>query len=62
MSYTTLKKCNESSCDRKTKTDKFNKIRAAEQGWFFQKDGSIWCPDHVPGWVASWRAKQENDG
>jgi hypothetical protein len=59
MSYDTRRKCNQKACNKKTKTDKFNAIRAREAGWFFQKDGSIWCPDHVPDWVASWREKND---
>jgi hypothetical protein len=35
------------------------KIRAHSDGWFFSKDGTAWCPDHNPEWVAEWRAKQK---
>lgn len=29
------------------------------EGWFHQKDGNSWCPEHTPEWVAEWRAKKE---
>ena len=61
MDYQSPQKCKHEGCNNKTKTDRWNKVRAAERGWFFQKDGSIWCPDHVPDWVASWRAKRNED-
>lgn len=33
------------------------------EGWFHQKDGKSWCPEHTPEWVAEWRAKnaRKND-
>lgn len=27
-------------------------------GWFHKKDGDSWCPEHIPAWVAAWRAKR----
>jgi len=38
----------------------WGKIRADKAGWFLQKDGTSYCPDHVPGWVAGWRAKKSS--
>jgi len=35
------------------------KVRASDKGWFFQKDGTIWCPEHVPEWVPAWRAEKK---
>ena len=37
---------------------KWNIMRAEREGWFFQKDGTTYCPEHVPAWVAGWRARQ----
>lgn len=33
--------------------------RARDVGWFIQRDGKAWCPEHVPEWVANWRAIQK---
>lgn len=33
-------------------------IRAFNEGWFVEKNGTAWCPDHVPEWVADWRARR----
>jgi hypothetical protein len=33
-------------------------MEAAKEGWFFQKDGTTYCPEHVPSWVGSWRRRQ----
>lgn len=37
---------------------KWDTIRAAEIGWFFQKDGTAYCPEHVPAWVPGWRVRR----
>lgn len=26
--------------------------------WFSQKDGKSFCPEHIPDWVADWRARK----
>lgn len=36
----------------------WGRVRAHDEGWFIQKDGTAWCPDHTPEWVAEWRAKK----
>lgn len=46
----------------KNKTGRLSKwdvIKAGEAGWFFQRDGTAWCPNHVPEWVESWRERQK---
>lgn len=35
-----------------------DKIRAGEAGWFFQWNGTTYCPLDVPAWVGPWRAKK----
>lgn len=37
---------------------KWNIMRAEKEGWFFQKDGTAYCPKHVPAWVPAWRANR----
>ena len=32
-------------------------IKAQNLGWFFMKDETKYCPDHVPDWVPAWRLK-----
>lgn len=39
---------------------KWDIIRAGEKGWFFQKDGTTYCPKHVPAWVAEWRKRKKD--
>lgn len=34
------------------------RIRAHDAGWFIQKNGDAWCPEHTPEWVEAWRARQ----
>lgn len=31
---------------------------AQKAGWFFQKNGDRWCPEHNPPWVVEWRLKK----
>lgn len=34
-------------------------VRAHEAGWFFsRREELVYCPEHVPGWVPAWRARQ----
>lgn len=50
--------CSEPDCERGIRDHRWARIKAADEGWFFQKDGSTWCPDHNPPWVAGWRARK----
>lgn len=43
-------------CNTRHKKNRWATSNAGKTGWFFQKDGSVYCPDHVPDWVAAWRA------
>ena len=40
------------------RTGKWNFMKAEREGWFFQRDGTSWCPEHVPAWVPAWREQQ----
>lgn len=31
---------------------------AIKAGWFIKKDGTSYCPDHVPPAIRAWQAKQ----
>lgn len=43
--------------------NKWARIRAAQDGWLFMKDGRAYCPGHLPAWVMQWRKrKQERKG
>lgn len=49
-------KCEEKGCRATHKTDKWNNIKAHADGWYMQKDGKEWCPDHRPEWAPkTWR-------
>jgi hypothetical protein len=56
---TTYKKCNNEGCENKLPNHAWGRIKATD--WFQQKDGTIWCPDHHPAWVAAWRARQKEN-
>ena len=46
-------------CDRQiAEGHRWGKIRAQDKGWFFAKTGHVYCPDHVPDWVAAWRERR----
>lgn len=50
-------------CDKTVKDNRWAKIHAHDEGWFITKDDSkAYCPDHVPEWVADWRAKRNGSG
>lgn len=53
-----LKKCAEPTCD-KTKPDADWAHRTPEgEGWFDQRNGDSWCPEHIPAWYTAWKAKK----
>jgi NTP pyrophosphatase (non-canonical NTP hydrolase) len=35
-----------------------NNKRAQTAGWFMQRNGDHWCPEHVPDWVEGWRERE----
>ena len=47
--------CSAPDCPAEIQNHKWAKIKAREDGWFFQVNGDQWCPDHLPQWVAQWR-------
>jgi hypothetical protein len=47
--------CAAEGCPLSFPTHRWGKTRAHDEGWFEQKDGTAWCPDHVPEWVEGWR-------
>lgn len=49
--------CSADECERSFKNHRWGRIKA--QGWFQQKDGRNWCPDHLPPWVEAWRARRQ---
>ena len=55
------KTCEEDGCERGFKAHHWGSIKATSEGWFQQKDGTVWCPDHVPAWVAQWRARKTEE-
>ena len=53
--------CAVNPCPRSYESHKWGQIRAHDEGWFTQKDGTAWCPDHTPDWVAAWRARKAEE-
>lgn len=51
--------CSERECDATHEDHRWGRTKAHSEGWFYQKDGTIWCPTHVPDWVNAWRARQK---
>ena len=48
--------CAQPRCTQTVGGSKWDRIRASKAGWFFGLDGNAYCPEHVPNWVAEWRA------
>ena len=49
-------KCHQPDCSRSfQRKSKWDNIRAVDQGWFLQKSGENWGPEHTPEWVEEWR-------
>lgn len=45
--------CDHPGCEVKIKNHYWGRVKA--EGWFFQKTGEGFCPEHVPPWVLDWR-------
>jgi hypothetical protein len=50
--------CNEPECAESYAAHHWGAVKAADEGWFLQRDGTAWCPKHNPPWVADWRKRQ----
>lgn len=53
-----MTECCVPGCSNTHKADRWNTSKAQALGWFFQKNGQAWCPEHTPDWVAEWRARK----
>jgi hypothetical protein len=45
-------------CKATVKNHYWSKMRANKEGWFFKRDGTAYCPEHLPEWLHEWRAKK----
>lgn len=52
-----MHKCSNPECKNEFRAHEWGTKRAQREGWFLQKNNDKWCPDHLPEWVAEWRAK-----
>lgn len=59
---TTYVHCAREGCQATHPDHQWGAIAAHDEGWFAQKDGTVYCPLHHPEWVAGWRAKQQGGG
>lgn len=53
--------CLQDDCPASFPGSKQATIKAGREGWFFPKEHTGvkgWCPEHVPEWVAAWRARK----
>jgi len=53
--------CDHPSCSMFVKAHAWGYIKANDAGWFFQRNGDCWCPDHIPEWVPAWREKMKRN-
>lgn len=50
--------CVEEGCNNSFADHSWGATAAYKAGWFVMRDGTAYCFDHNPPWVAEWRAKQ----
>jgi hypothetical protein len=58
---TALHTCRHDGCGETRVGNHFEDIRSAKEGWFFQRNGEAWCPNHNPEWVIEWRSKKKRN-
>ena len=51
-------RCSTEGCTASHPSSHWDSVRADREGWFHQKDGTTYCPEHRPAWVDGWRARQ----
>lgn len=51
-------RCSAPGCPAEIPAHKWGSIKDGAD-WFQQRDGTAWCPDHHPEWVAGWRARRD---
>lgn len=48
--------CSEDGCEETIKAHYWGRVKS---GWFFSRaEDKQWCPNHIPEWVAEWRARK----
>jgi hypothetical protein len=52
--------CAKEECPKFFPDHMWGNRQAQREGWFMQRNGLAWCPDHNPDWVAEWRAKRNS--
>lgn len=62
MSYYGEIECCFTYCTATIKSHRWAQIRASDHGWFFGRNGDVFCPEHVPDWVAAWRERRKAQG
>jgi len=55
----TPKACVAEGCEESFVPHRWAPESQSGSGWFHQRNGTSWCPAHVPEWVAGWREKQK---
>lgn len=60
-SPTDPQQCAQVGCEETFMPHHWGNIRAQNDGWFLQKNGDAWCPDHIPEWVAEWRQRTQKN-
>jgi hypothetical protein len=52
-------RCAREGCEAAHPGGKWGTMKADREGWFHSyQEEKAYCPDHVPEWVAGWRAKK----
>lgn len=59
--YSETRSCAKNECAKTFSDHEWGNKKAQREGWFMQRNGLAWCPDHTPDWVAEWRAKKQKE-
>ncbi len=53
--------CSQEGCEATFDDHYWGSVRAQDEGWFRQKTGENWCPEHNPEWVKEWRETKKRE-
>lgn len=51
--------CAESGCEEKFFGNRGAMMKAHYSGWYLQKSGKVWCPDHRPAWAPKFEKRSD---
>jgi hypothetical protein len=53
-----MKECAQPDCTKSFWSSREGTMKAHYSGWYHQRNGKSWCPEHRPAWAPKWEGKK----